>query len=291
MKQIFMRAAQAARPVQIIFVWAVIFVITLLVIIWRTYWLSAYVVLALSALTFLWPTVRKLRGYMLTLLALTTGFVIVSLIANNAAYVNWAKTLPLGVQILIGPQFPGLRLITVVLLALSLIGSGLKRKDLFLAKSDLTAPFQSNLFSRRPISWWLVGGLLFVIASGLTVLFMVLSTHFSPAALQRVLINLPFILLAGAFNAFVEEFGWRSVLIARLNPVLGPSQANLLQATYFGLSHYYATPGGPVGVIMTFGLGWMFGKSVQETHGSTINFVTHFMVDSIIFAFYVMAVA
>jgi hypothetical protein len=38
-------------------------------------------------------------------------------------------------------------------------------------------------------------------------LFLALSTDVSAAALPRVVVYLPFILLAAAINAFVEEFG------------------------------------------------------------------------------------
>jgi uncharacterized protein len=65
----------------------------------------------------------------------------------------------------------------------------------------------------------------------------------------------------------------------------------LLQATYWGLSHYWGTPGGPAGTLMVFTLGWLFGKSVLQTRGSTVNFVVHVAADATIFAFFVMAVA
>jgi membrane protease YdiL (CAAX protease family) len=246
-----------------------------------------YGLLALSALSFVWPALRPLRGFLLAFLALQTGAMLVFLIANNSAYVDWTKTLPLGVRILLIPQFAvGLRLITVALLAVTLIGSGLKRQDLFLARSDLKARFQ---FFGRSMPWWLVGGLMLLGVIGGTSLYLVLSTHVSAAASPRLVVYLPFILIAAAINAFVEEFGWRSVLIARLTPVLGPRQANLLQATYWGLSHYWGTPGGPAGSLMVFAIGWLFGKSVMQTRGFTVNYVVHIAADATVFAFFVMA--
>jgi hypothetical protein len=110
-----------------------------------------YGLLALCALTFLWPAVRPLRGFLLAFLALQTGAMLVFLIANNGSYVGWVKTLPLGMRILLTPQFSvGLRLITVGLLAVTLIGSGLKRRDLFLARGDIKAVFQ---FAGRSMPW------------------------------------------------------------------------------------------------------------------------------------------
>ena len=251
------------------------------------------VVLLLCILTFLWPAARALRGSMLTLLALLSGPLVISLfILQNAAYENWVSTLPSGVQIFVGPQFAvGLRFITVGMLAVTLVRSGLRRRDLFLARSDLTTPFQGKPVFQKSIPWWLVGILLFAVVSGLTTLFLALSTRLAPTALPQLEVNLPFILVAAALNTFVEEFGWRSVLLVRSMPVMGPRRANWLQATYFGLSHYYGTPGGLGGALMNIALGWMFGKSVMETRGFTINFAVHVVADSIIFAFFVMALA
>jgi hypothetical protein len=130
------------------------------------------------------------------------------LITQNAAYENWVSTLPTGVQLFVGVQFAvGLRFITVGMLALTLVRSGLKRRDLFLAKSDLSASFQGKPVFRRSIPWWLVGGLLIVIVSGLTTLFLALNTRLAPTALPQLVVNLPLILLAGTLNTFVEEFG------------------------------------------------------------------------------------
>lgn len=259
-----------------------------LLVVWKTGIFWPYGLLTLCALTFLWPALRPLRGFLLAFLALQTGAMLVSLIANNTGYASWVKTLPLGVRILLTPQFGvGLRLITVALVAVTLIGSGLKRRDLFLARSDLQAPFQ---FFGRSMPWWLVGGLMLLVVVGATALFLALSTPVSAKALPRVVIYFPFILLAAAINAFVEEFGWRSVLIARLSPVVGPGQANWLQATYWGLSHYWGSPGGPVGSLMVIVMGWFFGKSVLQTHGCTVNYVVHVAADTTIFIFFVMAV-
>jgi membrane protease YdiL (CAAX protease family) len=302
-KQLIKPAAPTVRPVYVALAWGMMLAILTPSIIWAwvpiarpvilavwnmgIFW--PYGLLALSALSFLWVVVRPLRGFLLAFLALQTGAMLVFMIASNAAYADWVKTLPLGPRILLTPQFGvGLRLITVALLAVTLIGSGLKRRDLFLARSDLKAPFQ---FFGRSMPWWLVGGLMLLGVIGGTSLYLVLSTHVSAAALPRVVLYLPFILIAAAINAFVEEFGWRSVLLARLTPVLGPGQANTLQATYWGLSHYWGTPGGLVGSLMVFALGWLFGKSVMQTRGSTVNYVVHVAADATVFAFFVMAVS
>lgn len=292
----FMSKLGAKDLLPVLLAWGAMFAITLPPFIFGfgARFIGAPAVLLLSALTFLWPALRALRGSMLALLALVTGPLVISLfILQNAAYENWVGTLPIWTQIFLGPQFAvGLRFITVGMLASTLVRSGLKRQDLFLARSDLKAPFQGKPVFRQSVPWWLVGGLLLVVVSGLTTLFLALITRLGPTALPQLLVNLPFILLAGGANTFVEEFGWRSVLLVRSSSVMGPMRANWLQATYFGLTHYYyGTPGGPVGVLMNITLGWLLGKSVLETRGFTVNFVVHIVADAIIFAFFVMAVA
>jgi membrane protease YdiL (CAAX protease family) len=175
------------------------------------------------------------------------------------------------------------------MLAVTLARSGLKRRDLFLRRSDLNSVFQGKPVFQRSVSWRLVGGVLFVVVSWLTILFLALSTRLVSGALPLLVLNLPLILTAAALNAFVEEFGWRSALLVRSTPVKGTRQANWLQAAYFGLNHYFGTPGGLAGTLMNIALGWMFGKSVTETRGFTVNYVVHVAADSIIFTFFVMA--
>jgi hypothetical protein len=62
-------------------------------------------------------------------------------------------------------------------------------------------------------------------------------------------------------------------------------------ATYFGLTHYYGTPSGAVGVLMAGFWGWAAGKSMIDSRGFTFNYLLHFGMDVIIFMFFVMAVA
>src|SRR5215470_7549879 len=210
-------AAPVVRPAYVVIAWGMMLAILSPSIIWTwvpfarpvivvvgnsgIFW--PYGLLALCALSFVWPALRPLRGFLLAFLVLQTGAMLVSLIANNTAYVDWVKTLPLGLRILLTTQFAvGLRLITVALLAVTLIGSGLKRRDLFLARSDLKAPFR---FFGRSMPWWLVGGLMLLVVVGATALFLALSTHVNAAALPQVMVYLPFILIAAAINAFVEE--------------------------------------------------------------------------------------
>ena len=120
---------------------------------------------------------------------------------------------------------------------------------------------------------------------------MAMATGVGSTMLSRLPVALPFILIAAAANAFIEEFVFRSVMLARLSPILGGQQANWLQTILFGLSHYFGTPSGPLGVLMSGFLGWLNGKSMLESRGFTIAFILHFAQDAVIFAFFVLSLA
>lgn len=253
---------------------------------------GSIVVLCALALTWTWSAVRPLRGYLLTCLGILAGYGIPVLIVRQAAFVDWATTLPLGLKLLFGPQAPvTLRIITLLVVLTTLVGSELKRRDLFMAKGDLNAPVQREFLFQQRMPWWAQALLFLAIFSGGTAWFMATTTHCSPTAFAHVLNNLPFILFAAAFNAFLEEFVFRSVLLARLVPMLGSQQANWLQTTFFGLGHYFGNPSGPLGVLMSGAMGWALGKSILETRGFTIAWVLHFVQDAIIFTFFVMSLA
>jgi hypothetical protein len=117
-----------------------------------------------------------------------------------------APTLWRGLKVVMGAQSPVvLRTIIVLLVAATLAGSSLTRHDLFLAMSDLKAPLQKALIFRRGTPWWKVAVVFMVILSGGTAIFMVLTTNLSCAMFAIVLVNLPLILLAAAFNSLFHH--------------------------------------------------------------------------------------
>ena len=105
----------------------------------------------------------------------------------------------------------------------------------------------------------------------------------SMSQIYNVLIFLPAISIAAAINAFGEEFEFRSMLLARLEPVFGGQSAILMSSALFGLAHYFGTPGGPLGVVLAGLLGWLLAKSMIETRGFVWAFLLHFIADFIVF--------
>jgi membrane protease YdiL (CAAX protease family) len=105
----------------------------------------------------------------------------------------------------------------------------------------------------------------------------------------RAWIFLPAIVIGAVINAFVEEFECRSMPLSRLEPVLGPQQAILIASGWFGLLHYFGTPRGPFGVLLTAYLGWIAAKSMIETRGFVWAISIHFLADFILYAFWAMS--
>ena len=85
---------------------------------------------------------------------------------------------------------------------------------------------------------------------------------------------------------------FRSVLLARLEPVVKPGQAMLMTAVLFGSLHYFAgAPSGPVGALVVTWLGWINAKSMIETRGLVWAYSIHFVTGFIVAAFGAMAAA
>jgi membrane protease YdiL (CAAX protease family) len=79
------------------------------------------------------------------------------------------------------------------------------------------------------------------------------------------------------------------VLLGRVAPVIGASQAMLMTATAFGIGHWNGHPSGPTGVVMTALAGWWLARSMIKTRGSLWAWSVHAAQDVVIFLFLVMA--
>ena len=163
---------------------------------------------------------------------------------------------------------------------------GLHRRDFFLAVGDVRAPIRPVRWMGfpRPDPWWKFGLIWSVgIAAGLAVALY-------PADLPSTVIGsvagmLPSILFYAAVNAFAEEMTYRAPMLATLEPAVGGTQARWLSAVFFGIAHYFGTPGGAVGAAMSVFMGWILGKAMIETRGLFWAWWIHFVSDAVIFTF------
>jgi hypothetical protein len=72
--------------------------------------------------------------------------------------------------------------------------------------------------------------------------------------------------------------------MATLKDELPKNQLVLIAALFFGISHFYGAPGGPLGVIMSGLLGWYMCRSMYETKGFVSSWMIHAMQDVVIFS-------
>ena len=234
------------------------------------------------------PSWRGLSGFVLALAALRLGWsVVMPAFAWSDTLSNWSQRLNWGER-----QFLGrvLALSGAIIISLTLIGSGLTRRDLFLRWGDVAAPAQPEplLLIRRPIPWTQFGPVLLIVFGVALPLFLYFSLRPDLSLAGKMWRFLPWGLATAVLNAANEEFQFRCVPLARLKHLLPDREIVLLTACFFGLAHYYGQPSGPVGVVLAGIAGWFWGKSMIETRGWTWAFGIHLVQDIVIFAFLAM---
>jgi membrane protease YdiL (CAAX protease family) len=240
----------------------------------------------MTALTWVVPTIKPLRGLFMALLAFFVGAAFISpLIQETALYTNWLSQASWGASLISSPIT--VHLAPVVLMALTLIGSGLGRKELFLVKGNLNAEVQPHrlLVMKKGEIWKRFGPAFTLIYAGITLIVMWVSLSPDLSNFSQVVPLLPAIILASAINAAAEEFQYRSVLLARLKDVVKPGTIMWMSALFFASLHYLTgSPSGLFGAIPVTYMGWVSAKSMLETRGFSIPFLLHFIADFVIFA-------
>ncbi len=177
------------------------------------------------------------------------------------------------------------------LVSLAMIGVllvlGYSRRGFFLTRGDLRAPIRpvrllgfprSDPWSRFGLQWGLY------IAVALT-LALYLSTRPPTGVWGQVLPMVPSIVFYAALNAFNEEMTYRAPMLATLEPSEGSTQSLWQAATFFGVAHYFGTPGGLLGAALSVFMGWILGKAMVETRGMFWAWWIHFLSDVVIFTF------
>lgn len=178
-----------------------------------------------------------------------------------------------------------LAITAVMILVLLLLGY--KRHEFFLTRGDARAPIEPVplLGFPKPDPWPRFGLLwAFNIAAALAVV-QYLGLRPDGTALLKALPVLPSILFYAALNAFNEEMTYRAPILATLEPVGGSRQALWMSACFFGVAHYFGTPGGILGGVLSIFMGWILGKAMVETRGLFWAWWIHFLADIVIFFF------
>lgn len=291
---------RAPDPLVRAIAWTAVAFSTIPDIVWResghpmTFLVTAVesLLIAVSAVAVLpFPRLRGLTRFLLAVAALdfAWGYLAPALVETNfirslTANASWGERLFIT---------RAMTLSGAVLAGLTLIGSGMTRRDLFLRLGNLAAPTQPIPFPglRKPVPWtWFGPGVILVFALAM-VPFLYFSTWPDFGASERILRAFPWILALAAINAASEEFQFRNLILAHLRNLFRPGEAVLLSAAFFGLGHYFGHPSGPTGVAMAGFAGWIWARSMIETRGSFWAFVTHLAQDIIILTFLAVATA
>jgi len=224
---------------------------------------------------------RHLRGFVLALAAMVAGD---WLMVQAQARMEWFSTAP-AAQAMFARVF--LTFIPAGLMALTLVGSGISRRDLYLTTGDLRAP--ANLPIVRGANWKVIAPVLLIVISGglLTQLWFSshASHHFRPSVL---LLGLPAACIFAALNAGCEEFRFRCLLLARGTRCIGATQALLVTSFLFGVAHFFGHPAGFSGVLMAAFFAWIVGRSMLDCQGWGWAWLLHFVQDVLIFLMVLM---
>jgi membrane protease YdiL (CAAX protease family) len=267
--------------------WAAVIGTTLPEIIWQesghqvSCWftvIESLLVLGAALLAIWIPSLRRLTRFLVAVALLNLAWSCISpALAALPSVLAVTDNASWGARLFLARTFT---LSGAILVSLTLIGSGITRRDLFLCKGNLAAPAQPF-----GVSWmWL--GPAFMLVFGLVLSgYLYLTVHPNFSVSERIIRTFPWSIAVATLNAASEEFQFRSVLLAHLRGVFRPAEMALLTAVFFGLGHYYGQPSGPLGVLMAGFAGWIWARSMIETRGGVWAFLIHFVQDIVIFAF------
>jgi len=239
-------------------------------------------------LTYLWPTLRALRGFVWALLAFASGTLAKEALTTLPPIATWLHSLP-AVEFRLADALLGM-IFPVAFMALTLIGSGLSRRELFLTRGDMRARGRMLLPFLPRISWMWLALLVSVVFLG-PILAQLISLIRPDVVLARhVLVALPVILAVGLIRSFQEDFRFRIVFLARLAPTTGARQALLMSSLLFGLVYWMGAspPNGWLGALISGVAGWILGASILETRGIAWIWIIHALAETLAVTILVM---
>lgn len=245
--------------------------------------------LVLALATFIWKPLRPLRNFLIAMFAFF-GLFQLSLHINFALPALQALFGGSAFDVRMQAEQTGKLAVSLAMIA-TLLVLRLKRHDFFLARGDLRAPIEPvRLLGFPKPDPWSSFGMQWAIYIALTLaVIQYLSLRPSTTIMLKVVPILPSILFYAALNAFNEETTYRAPMLATLEPVGGSKHALWMSAYFFGVAHYFGTPGGIVGGIVSIFMGWILGKGMVETRGSFWTWWIHFLSDIAIFTFLAVA--
>jgi membrane protease YdiL (CAAX protease family) len=249
------------------------------------YWAKIGLILALLLTSFLWKRLRSLWPFFTFLLAVYMLEAGVDWFFQSLHYSSWLAGASSFVRDVGSVQIP--RVTSGILLVLIMLLLTGRFARFFLVKGDLNAKAAPiPIIMTKPSSWRVLGpAIAGAMSLGLIVFVFAFGNLPTAQSLKGVLPMLPIVLLFALSNSFGEDMLYRAPWLGTLEGPVGPTQALLMTAAYFGFAHFYGVPYGILGVILAFIPGWLMGKSMLETRGFAWAWFIHFCMDVVIFFF------
>lgn len=295
LKTIALKDEKVGKSGLVLFAWAAILPVSLLPdILFREltgglpawlFWAKVGFTFGLLLTSLFWNQLSELRLFFTVLFSVNIlGWVTVQ-IYQLFNYQSWLVGLDPFIEEMFSVQIP--RFTVGVLMVLVMLALVRLFERFFFVSGKLDAEAAPiPLIMNKPSSWRILGpAISAAMCLGLLVFVLAFGSLPSRQSLVAVLPLLPWVLLFAASNAFGEEMIYRAPWLGALETPVGPVQALLITAVFFGLEHFYGVPYGVVGVIMAFIPGWLMGKAMLETRGFFWAWVIHLSMDTVIFFF------
>lgn len=133
-------------------------------------------------------------------------------------------------------------------------------------------------------SSWRINGLqLLLFVSILTGIFMFLAVKYTGSIRNFQWSFVPLVLLFSLTNSLAEELIFRFGIVGGLFNHYPKLTILIISSILFGLPHYFGSPSGIIGILMSGVLGYILCKATIETKGLSIAWTIHFVQDLIIF--------
>lgn len=146
--------------------------------------------------------------------------------------------------------------------------------------------------SNQRTSWNSYGSIVLIGFTLGTALLMSLGVVSQHGSINKYFFSLlPLVLLFSATNAWSEEIFSRFVIVAGLYGKIKPVTICWISGILFGMPHFFGTPSGLFGVIMSGLLGWLLARSLIETKSMGWALLIHFLQDVVIFGAGAMIIA
>jgi membrane protease YdiL (CAAX protease family) len=239
-------------------------------------WFRIAVLISVVAAGFIWSQWRDLRAFSLAYLYQLLAVALFGAVRESGKYQSLREDRGfVGSQGLLSVAF-------VVALVPAILWLIPRSASFYFRIGDLRAPVDLPGSPRKPLPWSVAAPLFAVISAVTTWAFVA----FEGSSAGASALMAAFAVLFAAINAFGEEFLNRTLLVPTVQKNFGSMHALLVSAFIFGIGHWNGLPAGPLGVAMTFILGFVAAKAMVDTKGIFWPWIMHWIPDCVLFYYW-----